>query len=161
MANTVVYLMNKYTTSGVHDVTQHEKFSRKTPDLSHVKIFCLIVYVHVPNEKRQKLDLKSEKCILVGYSLEQKGYKCYNPSTKSSSKSTCHFRLVSIMVRNRDNYDFFLNSFGIGRARDRRRRSTQALLGIRSLRLRSGNWTGWIQKVSGRIQCEPDPRTYL
>ena len=38
--------------------------------------------MHVPDEKRRKLDPKSEKCVLVGYSYEQKGYKCYNPQTK-------------------------------------------------------------------------------
>ena len=38
--------------------------------------------MHIPNEKRQNLDPKSEKCILVGYSLAQKGYKCFNPSTR-------------------------------------------------------------------------------
>ena len=38
--------------------------------------------MHVSDEKRKKLDAKSEKCILVGYSDEQKGYKCYNPRSK-------------------------------------------------------------------------------
>ena len=38
--------------------------------------------MHIPDEKRQKLNPKSEKCILIGYSLEQKGYKCYNPSPR-------------------------------------------------------------------------------
>ena len=46
-----------------------------------MKVFGFISFVHIPDEKRQKLDPKSEKCILVGYSLEQKGYKCFNPST--------------------------------------------------------------------------------
>ena len=41
-----------------------------------------ISYVHVPDEKRRKLNLKLEKCVLVGYSYEQKSYKCYNPRTK-------------------------------------------------------------------------------
>ena len=31
------------------------------------------------DELRTKLDRKVEKCVFIGYSLEQKGYKCYNP----------------------------------------------------------------------------------
>ena len=86
-ANTAVYLMNRCTTSGVHEVTPHEKYFGKKPNLSHIRIFGAIAYVHIPDETRQKLDPKSEKCILVGYSLEQKGYKCYNPSTRKSRVS--------------------------------------------------------------------------
>ena len=82
VANTTVYLMNWCTTSGVRDVTPHEKFYGKKSDLSHVRIFGSIASIHIPNEKRQNLDPKSEKCILVGYSLEQKGYKCFNPSIR-------------------------------------------------------------------------------
>ena len=40
--------------------------------------------MHVAKEKRRKLDAKAEKCILVSYSDEQKGYKCYNPQTKQA-----------------------------------------------------------------------------
>ena len=45
-------------------------------------MFDNIAYVHVPHEKRRKLNAKAEKCILVDYLDEQKGYKCYNPRTK-------------------------------------------------------------------------------
>ena len=70
VANTAVYLMNCYTTSRVHDITPHEKFYGKKLDLSHIRIFDSIAFVHILDEKRQKLDPKSEKCIFVGYSLE-------------------------------------------------------------------------------------------
>ena len=43
--------------------------------------------MHVPKEKWRKLDAKAEKCILVGYSEEQMGYKCYNPPTKQARVS--------------------------------------------------------------------------
>ena len=66
----------------MHDITPHKKFYGKKLDLSHVRIFGSIAFVHIPTEKRENLDPKSERCILMGYSLEQKGYKCFNPSTK-------------------------------------------------------------------------------
>ena len=57
--------MNRCTTSGVHDVTPHEKYYGKKPDLSHVRIFILIAYVHIPDEKRRKR-------ILMGYSISKR-----------------------------------------------------------------------------------------
>ena len=69
-ANMAVYLMKRCTTSGVHNITTHEKFFGKKPDLSHVRIFGSIAYVHIPDDTRQKLHPKSEKCILAVYSLE-------------------------------------------------------------------------------------------
>ena len=79
--NTVVYLMN-WCTSRVHDITPYENFYGKKSNLSHIRIFGSITFVHIPDEKQQKLDPKLEKCILVGYSLEQKVYKCFNSSTR-------------------------------------------------------------------------------
>ena len=78
----VIYLMNRCWISRVHDISPHERFYGKKLDLSHVRIFGSITYVHIPDEEWQKVDPKSEKCILLGYSPEQKGYKCFNPSTR-------------------------------------------------------------------------------
>ena len=63
-------------------MSPHELYFGKKPNLAHWRISGSIEYVHVPKEKSRKLDAKAEKCILVGYSDEQKGYKCYNPRTK-------------------------------------------------------------------------------
>ena len=79
--STAIYIMNRTPTTAVHDVTPKEKFSSRKPDLSHLKVFGCIAYVHVPDELQTKLDPKAKKCVFIGYSLEQKGYKCYNPVT--------------------------------------------------------------------------------
>ena len=55
--------------------------------MGHLRVFGNICYVHVPKEKQRKLDVKAKKCILVDYSDEQKGYKCYNPRTKQNWES--------------------------------------------------------------------------
>jgi hypothetical protein len=62
-------------------MTHEEKFTSKKPNVSHLKVFGYIAYVHVSNEKISKLDPKAKKCIFIVYSLEQKGYRCFNPST--------------------------------------------------------------------------------
>jgi hypothetical protein len=74
--------MNRTTTAIVHGMTPEEKFISKKPDVSHLIMFGYIAYVHVPDEKRSKLDPKVDKCIFIRYSLEQKGYKCFIPSTR-------------------------------------------------------------------------------
>ncbi|RDY10289.1 hypothetical protein CR513_05230, partial [Mucuna pruriens] len=47
------------------------------------RIFGCTTFVHVHKEHRGKLDLRAIKCIFLGYSPTQKGYKCYNPSPKN------------------------------------------------------------------------------
>ena len=63
---------------GAH-VTPHEIYFRHKKNMAHIRFIDIIAYVHVSNKKRKKLDAKSEKCMLVGYSHEHKGYKCYKP----------------------------------------------------------------------------------
>ncbi|MCO5599362.1 hypothetical protein L7F22_053463 [Adiantum nelumboides] len=63
-------------------MTLEEKFTRKKPDVSHFIVFGCIAHVHVPDELRTKLDPKAKKCVFTGYYVEQKGYKCYNPTTR-------------------------------------------------------------------------------
>ena len=71
-----VYLPNRTFANG--GVSPHELYFGKKPNMGHLRVFDNIAYVHVPDEKRRKLDAKAEKCIMVGYSDDQKGYKFYN-----------------------------------------------------------------------------------
>ena len=49
----------------------------KKPEVSHLKIFDCPVYVHIPKEKRTKLDPSGKKGIFVGYSEKSKAYRIY------------------------------------------------------------------------------------
>jgi hypothetical protein len=80
---TAVYIQNQIRDK----VSAYEQYFGTKPNLRHLWVFGSIAYVHIPKEKRKKLDAKAEKCILVGYSDEQKGYKCYNPRTKQACVS--------------------------------------------------------------------------
>ena len=70
VVSTAMYIMNRTPTFAVHDVTPEEKVFGKKLDLTHLKVFGCIAYVHVLDELRTKLDPKVEKCIFIGYSLE-------------------------------------------------------------------------------------------
>ena len=65
----------------LEDKTPQEVWIGKKPSLSHLRVFGCDAYVHVPKEKRTKLDIKSEKCIFIGYKYGLKGYKIWNPVT--------------------------------------------------------------------------------
>ncbi|KAL5814582.1 hypothetical protein ACOSQ4_025223 [Xanthoceras sorbifolium] len=82
-----VYLLNRVMTKSVQGMTPQEAWSRMKPCVSHLRVFGSITYSNVPNEKRGKLDDKSEKCILVGYSENSKAYHLFNPISKKIIKS--------------------------------------------------------------------------
>jgi hypothetical protein len=64
IADTVVYLKNGSPTSAVAS-TPYELWRGVKPNHSHLKIIDSTAYVHVPKEKRTKLDIHSHKRILV------------------------------------------------------------------------------------------------
>ena len=77
-----VYLSNRSPTRSVWKKTPQEAWSGRKPGISHLIVFGSIAHVHVPDERRTKLDDKSERYIFIGYSTHSKWYKLYNPNCK-------------------------------------------------------------------------------
>lgn len=75
--NTAVYTINLTGKSSVEGKCPYELFYNKMPDIKHLRVFGTKVYTHIPKEKRQKLDPRSESGIFVGYSIDKKGYRVY------------------------------------------------------------------------------------
>ena len=72
--NTAVYLRNRSPNVSLKQVTPYERcWIGEKPDLSNLKVFGCVAYVHVAKEKRNKLDAKSRKAIFVGYADGTKG----------------------------------------------------------------------------------------
>mgnify|MGYP000544772057 FL=1 len=66
----------------MHGVTLEECFCGRKPSKEHLKVFGGLAYAHVPTKLRSKPNPKAKTCIFVGYSEEQKGYRCYKPLTR-------------------------------------------------------------------------------
>ena len=73
MVWTAAYIQNRIG----ERVSAHGLYFGWKPNLRHLRAFGSLAYVHIPDEKWRNLDLMSEKCILVGYSHEEKRCKCY------------------------------------------------------------------------------------
>ena len=84
-----VYLSNRSLTRSVWEKTPQEVWSGRKPSISHMRVFGTISHVHIPNERRTKLDDKSERFIFIGYGSSSKGYKLYNPN--NIRKIYCQF----------------------------------------------------------------------
>jgi hypothetical protein len=54
-------------------------FTEKKPEVSHLKIFGCPVFIHIPKEKRNKLDPSGKKGIFVGYYEVSKAFIIYIP----------------------------------------------------------------------------------
>ena len=77
-ARTKMYVQNRTPHSVIKKKTSEEFFSDKKPEFSHLKIFDCPVYIHIPKEKRTKLDPSGKKGIFVGYSKSSKlAYRIY------------------------------------------------------------------------------------
>lgn len=53
------------------------------PNLKKFKVFGCKAYAHIPDQRRTQLEMKSTKCIFIGFPENTNAYKLYNTSTKN------------------------------------------------------------------------------
>ena len=95
-----VYSLNRVLCKA-SPLTPYETWHHRKPNLTHLRVFGSIAYVHIPKIERKKWDQKSLRCIFVGYSETQKAYRFWEPVSKSikiSINATFdeHHRLAAI-----------------------------------------------------------------
>lgn len=73
------YILNRSPISE-RDKTASEIWHQKRPNVSNIKVFGCVAFIHIPNELRSKMDDKAEKCVLVVYT--NTGYRLWNIEKK-------------------------------------------------------------------------------
>ena len=63
-------------------MTSHEAWYGRKPEVANLRVFGSLCYVHVPEEKRTKLDERAELGIFIGYCNVVKAYRVYNLKSK-------------------------------------------------------------------------------
>ena len=66
------------------------------------RVFGCTCFVHILTPRQDKLSAKATKCIFLGYSRLQKGYRCYSPQT--------HRYFLSADVTFFEDFPFFFSS---------------------------------------------------
>ena len=80
---TATYLINRLPSRVLDFLCPLEVLQQKKPDLSHLKVFGCTCFVHLSaTQRRDKLDPRAVKCVFLGYSQTQKGYRCYDTTAK-------------------------------------------------------------------------------
>ena len=76
-SKTYVYLQNRCPLKVAKNMTPKEAFTRVKLEVGHLRIFGCLVYIHVPKEKRTKLEPSGKKGTFVGYNESSKAYIIY------------------------------------------------------------------------------------
>ena len=73
--STSVYVQNRSPHRVFKNKTLEEAFTGVNPDVIHLRISGCSVYIHVPKEKRSKLESSRKKGTFVEYSETSKAYQ--------------------------------------------------------------------------------------
>lgn len=73
------YLHNRTVNTNTDSKTPQELFLNIKPQVDNLRVFGSWAFVHVPVERRKKLDDRAVKMCFVGYLAGSKGWKFWNP----------------------------------------------------------------------------------
>lgn len=78
----IMHVLNRCPTASLKSITPHEAWHKRKPDVSHLRVWGCLAYVHIQKDKRASFGPHMEKCIFVGYPPGYKGWQFYNPVTR-------------------------------------------------------------------------------
>ena len=73
--NIAAHLINRGPSTPLNFKLSDEVWSGRKVNLSYLKVFDCVSYMHIDFIARTKLDTKSKKCFVVGYGDSELGYR--------------------------------------------------------------------------------------
>ena len=99
--NTATYLINRGPSIPLDGKIPEEVWSGKEVNLSHLRVFGCISYVHIDSAERSKLDAKSNKCVFVGYGDDEFGYRFWDYENRKIIRSRDVIFNENVMYKDR------------------------------------------------------------
>lgn len=79
---TAAYVLNRMPTPLMFGSSPYERLYGKVPNYSLLHVFGFTRFILLPKRNCTKLSARCALCVFVGYSIQQKGYKCHDPVSK-------------------------------------------------------------------------------
>uniref|UniRef100_A0A2N9HVC5 CCHC-type domain-containing protein n=1 Tax=Fagus sylvatica TaxID=28930 RepID=A0A2N9HVC5_FAGSY len=78
-ALTAVYTINRLPSSALQNVTPYERLYGTPVSYSSLRVFGCACFVLLQPHEHSKLEPRSRLCCFLGYGIEHKGYRCWDP----------------------------------------------------------------------------------
>lgn len=81
------YIRNRCPTRALKEGVPYTAWTSKVPTAAHFKAFGVVAHMLEKGKNLRKFDSKTRRCIFIGYSLESKAYRLWDPAARKVLKS--------------------------------------------------------------------------
>jgi transposase InsO family protein len=78
---TATFLINRLPSQALNLESPYFRLYHHHPTYTNLHTFGCVCFMHLPPPDRNKLSAQSIRCAFLGYSVTQKGYVCYDPTS--------------------------------------------------------------------------------
>lgn len=81
-ALTAAYTINRVPSPIINNLTPYERLHNSPPDYHSLRVFGCVCFVLLQPHERTKLEPRARMCCFLGYGIEHKGYRCWDPLSR-------------------------------------------------------------------------------